>query len=142
MEKQALGMSMQISQDFIDNLARELVSESLMKTLGGSDLFVEQLIRELLGTKVDPRDGSPTTYRDGVSWLKWATDNIIKEEVKKVILEIMEEKRPQIHDAIREELLKKSTTDAMCESFMDSITRNLDYAWMTKIDVKFEKRGD
>ena len=52
-EKQALGLTMQISQEYIDNLAAEMVRESLMKTLNGEDRFFRELVKEILNTKVD-----------------------------------------------------------------------------------------
>ena len=38
-EKQALGMTMQISQEYINNLAIEMIREKLLAALGGSDKF-------------------------------------------------------------------------------------------------------
>ena len=36
-EKNALGMTMQINEEFINNLAKQMVSESIMATIGGGD---------------------------------------------------------------------------------------------------------
>ena len=141
MEKQALGMSMQISQEFIDNLAREMVSESLMKTLGGSDRFVEELIRQVLMVKVN-EDGKPSTYYDAKPYLEYLVNKIIRDEVQETVAEIMNEKRPEIRAALRKELSKKKVMDSIYDKFIACMVDNVQSSWKTKINVEFSKDKD
>lgn len=136
-EKQALGMTMQISQEFIDNLAENIVSESLMATLGGSDKFVHQIISQILSVKVDPKTGQVTSWRDGIPYLNYMINKTIREEVSETVKEIMEEKRPEIRKVIKSELMKKDTVDKFFKAFTNSVIDGMDKSWKTTINVSF-----
>lgn len=141
-EKQALGMTMQINQEFIDSLAEQIVSESLMKTLGGGDKFVQQIIHEIMNVKVDPKDGKVSTWRDAVPYMNYLINNIIREEVKGTVKEILDEKRPEIRKVIRNELMKKDTVNRFFKAFTDSVIDGIDQSWKCKIDVHFGSNNE
>lgn len=136
-EKQALGMTMQINQEFIENIARDLVSESLLKTLGGGDKFVETLIREILNTKVDRKDGRVSTWRDAIPYVNYLINKILREEITGTVAEIMDEKRPEIRKVIRKELMKADTVERFYKAFTDSVIGGIDQSWKCNIDVTF-----
>lgn len=136
-EKQALGMTMQINQEFIENLARDLVSESLLKTLGGSDRFVETLMKEILNTRVDPQKGTVSTWRDAIPYVNYLINKIIREEIQGTVKEVLDEKRPEIRKVIRKELMKKDTVDRFFKAFTDSVIDGIDNQYRVKIGVKF-----
>ena len=137
--KEALGMSMNISQEFVNNLAKELISQSLAETLGGSDRIVEEMIRQFLGKRVDPHDGRPSEYRDAIPMINYFINTAIKEELKEAIKEFLDENRPKIRAALKKELTKQKTIDSYCAAFTDSIVTALEYNWRTNIDVTFTK---
>lgn len=136
-EKQALGMTMQISEDYINNLAREIVTESLLKTLGGGDKFIQQLINSILSTKVDPDNGRPSTYSGAIPYINYLINKIIRDEISLTVAEILEEKRPEIHKVIRKELMKKETVDKFFKAFTDATLQGVDNVWKAKIDITF-----
>lgn len=137
-EKQALGMTMQINQEFINNLAEQIVSESLMATLNGSDKFVKQIIHDILTVKVDKSNGKPTDW-NGIPYVNWLINNVIREEVKGTVEEILDERRPEIRKAIRSELMKKDTIDRFLNAFTDSVVGSVNHPYMASIDVRFEE---
>lgn len=137
--KEALGMSMNISQEFVDNLAKELISQSLVETLGGSDRIVEEMIRQVLGKRVNPRDGTPSDYRDAIPMINYFINTAIKEELKETIKEFLNENRPKIRAALKKELAKQKTIDSYCAAFTDSLMTAVEYNWRTSIDVTFTK---
>lgn len=128
---------MQINQEFIENLARDLVSESLLKTLGGSDRFVETLMKEILNTRVDPQKGTVSTWRDAIPYVNYLINKIIREEIQGTVKEVLDEKRPEIRKVIRKELMKKDTVDRFFKAFTDSVIDGIDNQYRVKIDVKF-----
>lgn len=136
-EKQALGMTMQINQEFIENIARDLVSESLLKTLGGGDKFVETLIREILTTKVDRKDGRVSTWSDAIPYVNYLINKILREEITGTVAQIMDEKRPEIRKVIRKELMKADTVDRFYKAFTDSVIAGMDESWRCDINVSF-----
>ena len=137
--KEALGMSMNISQEFVDKLAKDLISQSLVETLGGSDRIVEEMVRQTLGKKVDPRDGKPSEYRDAIPMINYFINTAIKEELKETIKEFLDENRPKIRAALKKELTKQKTIDSFCAAFTDSVVTAVEYNWRTNISVNFTK---
>ena len=141
-QKQALGMTMEVSQEFINNIAIDIVKENLMQTLGGSDRFVDQVIRSLLTVKVDPRDGHPTEYRDGIPYTRYLIENIIREETKETVKQVVEENRPAIRAKIREALMAEDMVNRAFDAFTKSVNNALDSYYGMKIDISFPKEED
>ena len=137
--KEALGMSMNISQEFVDNLAKDLISQSLAETLGGSERIAEAMIREFLSKRVDPRDGTPSTYSSSIPMMNYFINTAIKEELKNVVKEFLDENRPKIRAALKKALTNQKTLDSYCAAFTDSVMTALEYNWKTHIDVSFTK---
>ena len=134
-QKDALGMTMQINEEFINNLATQLVSESVMATIGGGDKFVKQIVSEILNTKVD-ESGNVRTYGER-TYLKWLIEKVIREEIESVLTETINEKRKDIKEVVRRELMKKDTIDKFFNAFTESVSGGLKKYWKAKIDVSF-----
>lgn len=142
--KEALGMSMTISEDFIQNLAKELVTESLIKTLDGKNRIAEEIVRQVLGQKVNRDDGTPTSsdYK-ACTFLEFQIRKMLREEIVLVTKEVMEEKRTEVREAIRRELMKKATVDRFFNAFYDTVIGNLENKWDTEINFNInQKRYD
>lgn len=141
--KEALGMSMTISEDFIQNLAKELVTESLIKTLDGKNRIAEEIVRQVVGQKVDKRTGTPTSSSyDACTFLEYEIRKLLTDEIVQVTKEVMEERRPEIRELIRSELRKKATVDRFFNAFYDAVIGNLDSTWRTNITFNIDKKGD
>ena len=141
-EKNALGMTMQINEEFINNLAKQMVSESIMATIGGGDKFVSQITADILKTKVDPSSGRVTAYSDGIPYINYLINNVIREEVKGTIQEVLDEKRAEIRECIRAELLKDKTIEAFYQGFINTVVESIGTRYYSKINVSFEKVAD
>lgn len=140
-EKQALGMSLQISQDFIDNLAKDLVEQSLIETLNSKDEIVRQIISSLLSVKVD-KDGKVSNYSNDnkYTYIQYLVNKMIKEEVESVARECLEENREQIRNTIKKEMSKKATIDKFYDAFFDNIVGSLNDRYITTIDINIDKK--
>lgn len=142
-EKQALGMSLQISQDFIDNLAKDLVQESLIKTLNSKDDIVRQIVSQILSVKVN-QDGVISNYSSDnkYTYLQFLVNKMIKEEVISVAQEVLTEKRTEIREHIKKEMSKKATVDKFYDAFFSNIVNNLSSKYDTKIEINIDKKRD
>lgn len=138
-EKNALGMTMQINEEFINNLAKQLVSESIMATIGGGDKFVSQIVADILKTKVNPDNGRVESYSDSVPYIQYLINKVIREEVAGTIQEVLDEKRQEIRSCIKAELMKDKTVDALYQGFVDNMIEGIDNRYKTKINVFFEQ---
>lgn len=138
-EKNALGMTMQINEEFINNLAKQMVSESIMATIGGGDKFVQQITADILKTKVNPDTGRVESYSSSIPYIQYLINKVIREEVAGTIQEVLDEKRAEIRESIRAELLKDKTIDAFYKGFVETITDSIECRYQTSIHVNFEK---
>lgn len=138
-EKNALGMTMQINEEFINNLAKQMVSESIMATIGGGDKFVQQITADILKTKVNPDTGRVESYSSSIPYIQYLINKVIREEVAGTIQEVLDEKRAEIRESIRAELLKDKTIDAFYKGFVETITDSIESRYRTSIHVNFEK---
>jgi hypothetical protein len=141
-EKNALGMTMQINEEFINNLAKQMVSESIMATIGGGDKFVQQITADILKTKVNPDTGRVESYSSSIPYIQYLINKVIREEVSGTIQEILDEKRPEIRECIRAELLKDKTIDAFYKGFIKNVTDSIDCRYKTSINVFFNEGCD
>ncbi len=141
--KEALGMSMTISEEFVQNLAKELVTESLIKTLDGKETIVNEIVGQVLGMRVNRDDGSPTSsdYRS-CSFLEYQIRKMLKEEIVLVTKEVMEEKRPEVRKVIKSELMKKATVDRFFNVFYDAVIGNLSNKWDTEITFNIDRKKE
>ena len=141
-EKNALGMTMQINEEFINNLAKQMVSESIMATIGGGDKFVSQIVADILKTKVNPDNGRVESYSGSIPYIQYLINKVIREEVTGTIQEVLNEKRAEIRACIRAELLKDKTIEAFYQSFIGTVIDDLECRYKTSIHVNFEKPKD
>lgn len=141
-EKNALGMTMQINEEFINNLAKQMVSESIMATIGGGDKFVEHIVADILRTKVNPDSGRVESYSGSIPYIQYLINKVIREEVEGTIQEVLDEKRSEIRECIRAELLKDKTIEAFYQGFIDTVIDSVGNRYFSKINVIFEKVVD
>lgn len=141
-EKNALGMTMQINEEFINNLAKQMVSESIMATIGGGDKFVSQITADILKTKVNPDNGRVESYSSSIPYIQYLINKVIREEVAGTIQEVLNEKRAEIRTCIRAELLKDKTIEAFYQGFINTVVESIGTRYYSKINVFFEKVVD
>ena len=136
-EKNALGMT--INEEFINNLAKQLVSESIMATIGGGDKFVSQIVADILKTKVNPDNGRVEPYSSSIPYIQYLINKVIREEVAGTIQEVLNEKRQEIRSCIKEELMKDKTVNAFYQGFVDNMIEGIENRYKTTINVSFEQ---
>lgn len=141
-EKNALGMTMQINEEFINNLAKQLVSESIMATIGGGDKFVSQIVADILKTKVNPDNGRVEPYSSSIPYIQYLINKVIREEVAGTIQEVLDEKRQEIRSCIKAELMKDKTVNALYQGFVDNMIEGIGNRYKTKINVFFEQEEE
>lgn len=133
-----LGVDLKIDQKYIAECVKEVVNASMVEALGVKNNIVEEVVKELLNTKVD-RDGKPSTS-------SWGTEKLIDFELRKAMCEVVretikstiEEKREILTEMIKKELNKKANMQKFVDSFINNTTKTLERSWSTKINIDFE----
>lgn len=141
--REALGMSLEISQEYIDNLTKDLLEQSLIETLDAKNTIVQNIVSNVLSVKVN-EEGRVSSYdRDNkYTFLEYLVRKMIREEVLSVTEEVLKEKRTEIRDTIKKELNKKANIDKFFDAFMSTTMNNLDNRYRTYFDIRFEKEED
>lgn len=138
-----LGVDLKIDQKYIAECVKEVVNASMVEALGAKEKIVEEVVRELLNTKVD-KEGNPSTN-------SWCTEKLIDFELRKAISEVVketikssiEEKRELLTEMIKKELNKKANMQKFVDSFINNTAKTLEKSWSTTINIDFEpKRED
>lgn len=138
-EKNALGMTMQINEKFINDLAKQMVSESIMATIGGGDKFISQIVADILKTKVNPENGRVESYSSSIPYIQYLINKVIREEVAGTIQEVLDEKREEIRECIRKELMKDKTIEAFYQGFVKTAIDSINSTYRSNINIFFEK---
>ena len=141
--KEALGMSLEISQEYIDNLTRDLLEQSSIETLDAKNTIVEAIVSNVLSVKVSD-DGRVSSYShdNKFTFLEYLVRKMIREEVRSVAEEVLKERRDDIRKAIRKEMSKSKTLDKFYNAFFDSVVDSLSNRYKTSIDINIEKEKD
>lgn len=141
--KEALGMSLEISQEYIEKLTKDLLTESLIETLDAKNRIVESIVSEVLSVKVD-KDGRPSTYNGDShrTYLKYLCEKMIRDELNSVAEEVMTERRTEIRGEIKKAIVKKANMDKFVDAFINTALNGLNCTWKTNVNFTFTKESD
>ena len=142
MEKNLMGMSLQLDTEYIKNLTKEIVKQGMVETLGNENL-VGAIVSEILNKKVDENGNVVTSsYSRSKPMLQYLVDKELREQIVEIAKEAIEEKKPAIREAIKKEMQKKATIDQFVSNFYSSIIDNLHSSYRTKINVNIENEKE
>ena len=142
MEKNLMGMSLQLDTEYIKNLTKEIVKQGMVETLGNENL-VGAIVSEILNKKVDEKGNVVTSsYSRSKPMLQYLVDKELREQIVEIAKEAIEEKKPAIREAIKKEMQKKATIDQFVSKFYSSIIDNLHSSYRTKINVNIESENE
>lgn len=142
MEKNLMGMSLQLDTEYIKNLTKEIVKQGMVETLGNENL-VGAIVSEILNKKVDEHGNVVTnSYTKSKPMLQYLVDKELREQIVEIAKEAIEEKKPAIREAIKKEMQKKATIDQFVSKFYSSIIDNLHSSYRTQINVNIESEKE
>jgi predicted transcriptional regulator len=138
-----VGLDLNIDQNYLENAVQQTVIMGIAEALNGKNEITSQIVKCVLSQRVSEK-GTVSTYdRDNkYSLLEFYVRKALEEETRAVLKQMVEEKRPEIHEMIRKELSKKTTLNKFCNSFIDAVQGSLDNYYRTKIEVLFDKPKD
>lgn len=143
MNKNIVGLNLDIDKDYLQEAVKQTVLMGISESLNGKNEIVSQIVNSVLNVKVD-KDGIISSWeRDNKqTLLEFYVKNMLTELAKEEIKNMVEEKRSEIRQIIRKELLKKVNINKFTDNFIDSVSKNLDSTWKTTINIDFEKYSE
>jgi hypothetical protein len=139
-----VGLDLNIDQDYLAEAVKQTVMIGISESLNGKNEIVSQIVKMVLSTKVD-KTGKISNYdRDNkYTLLEFYVRSAIEEITRDELKALVNERKPEITQAIRAELAKKVNYTKFVDSFFAGVESALDNIWVPKINVEFAKRdGD
>ncbi len=135
-----VGLNLDIDDNYLAEAIKNTVMTGIVESLD-KDKIVSGLVNTVLETKVD-EEGCISRYSSDNTYtlLEVYVNNMVRTAIKEEMQKLVEEKKPQLQEAIRKELNKKATLNKFVDAFITKNLENLDSDWRTTINIDYEKR--
>ena len=138
-----VGLDLNIDQDYLAEAVRQTVIMGISEALNGKNEIVSQIVKMTLNTRVSDKGIISSYERDNkYTLLEYYVRKMISEVTAEELQKIVDERKPEITKAIREELSKKVNYTKFVDAFIDNISSAINNVWVPKIEVNFDKRPE
>lgn len=135
-----VGLDLNIDQDYLAEAVRQTVIMGISESLNGKNEIVSQIVKMTLSTKVTDKGIISSYERDNrYTLLEYYVKKMISEVTAEELQKIVDERKPEITKAIREELSKKVNYTKFVDSFIGNVSSAVNNIWVPKIEVNFDK---
>lgn len=136
-----VGLDLNIDKDFLADAVKQTVMMGISEALNGKNEIVSQIVKMTLNTKVCDKGTISNYDRDNkYTLLEYYVRKMIRDVTGEELQRLVDERKPEITKAIREELSKKVNYTKFVDAFIGSISSAINNLWVPRIDVKFEQR--
>ncbi len=138
-----VGLDLNIDQDYLAEAVRQTVIMGISEALNGKNEIVSQIVKMTLNTRVSDKGIISSYERDNkYTLLEYYVRKMISEVTAEELQKIVDERKPEITKAIREELSKKVNYTKFVDAFIGNISSAINNVWVPKIEVNFDKRPE
>lgn len=136
-----VGLDLNIDQDYLAQAVKQTVMIGISEALNGKNEIVSQLVNSILTTKVD-ENGKISSYD---SYNKYTlidvyVKNLLRDEIKTVVKEIIEDQRSEVQEVIRKAINKTKFRNGVVEAVMNGMIQQIGSDYNTKINVDITKK--
>lgn len=121
--------------DMTDSDIKALLQIKILSALKNAPEAIDAMVASALNKPVN-LSGRHEGYGTKIPYLEYITGEVIREEARKAVIEVVEELKPQIKNEVRERLSSDTIIDSFCSALIGA-TKD---AW--RINVKFKKEND
>lgn len=138
-----VGVDLNIDHDFLSDVVRQVAIASIAEAMDKENHIVEAIVRQVMRQKVN-EEGKPARYSSDEKYtlLEYYVRKMLTDEVRGQVMEIVEERRPEIAEMIGAELRKEATYQSFANAFIRSLTNALDNRWRPCIEVTFNEQKE
>lgn len=138
-----IGLDLNVDQDYLAEAVRQTVIMGISESLNGKNEIVSQIVKMTLNTKVSDKGTISNYERDNrYTLLEYYVRKAISEVAAEEMQTIVNERKPEIAKAIREELSKKVNYTKFVDAFIDNVSTAVTNTWVPKIEINFANRKD
>lgn len=132
------GFNLDINQDFLEEAVKQTVIMGISEALNGKNEITSQIVQMVLNTKVDENGKVQNReYYQKYTLLEFYVSEMLKEETRSALKELVDQKRPEIREIIRKHLSNKNIVNMVTKNFIEAFSENLDMSFYTNIDIDF-----
>lgn len=142
-KKPIIGIDLGIDPEYLEEVVRQTVSAGIAEALGGKNAVASEIVHEVLNARVDG-DGCVITkdnyrYDKSTPVIDYYVRKVVREEAATYVSEMMEKYRPQIREAIENQLKGEAFTSDISKKFVQALADEAMKDWRCTIDVNFAK---
>lgn len=138
-----VGLDLNIDQDYLSEAVKQTVLMGISEALNGKNEIVSQIVKMTLSTRVDGTGKISSYQRDNqYTLLEYYVRKMIKEVTAEELQKIIDERKPEITKAIRDELSKKVNYTKFVDAFISNVANAINTSWVPRIEVNFENRKE
>lgn len=114
-----VGLDLNIDQDYLAEAVKQTVMMGISEALNVKNEIVSQIVKMVLSTKVD-KNGKVSNYSSDNKYtlLEFHVRKAIEEITREELQALVNERKPEITQAIRAELAKKVNYTKFVDSFL------------------------
>lgn len=138
-----VGVDLNIDHDFLSDVVRQVALNSIAEAMNKENHIVEAIVKQVMRQQVN-KNGEPARYSSDEHYtlLEYYVRKMLTDEVRQQVVAIVEEKRPEIAEAVGAELRKEATCESFTNAFIRSLTNALSNSWRPSIEITFEEPGE
>lgn len=138
-----VGLDLNIDQDYLSEAVKQTVLMGISEALNGKNEIVSQIVKMTLNTRVDGTGKISSYQRDNqYTLLEYYVRKMLKEVTAEELQKIIDERKPEITKAIRDELSKKVNYTKFVDAFISNVANAINSSWVPRIEVNFENRKE
>lgn len=132
--------SLQIPKDIIIPLIDAKIKESILSAMGGTEVFIEKVVNQVFTQKVN-KEGRIGSYssENKYNWVDITVTNIIKENAKIAIQELLESKQELLKEVILKQLSTKKGATMLAKSMIENVGELIKSNHKLNVDINFEQ---
>lgn len=132
-----------VSPEIIRPIVNAKIQEAILEAMGGKDNLIEKVVKQVFTQKVNSNGGvSSYSSENTFTWLDVTVSNVIKEEVKKVMAEILETKKDEIRSVMLKELSTKKGIESIAKSMIEGHTSAISNKYRYSLNVILSELKD
>ena len=118
--------TMSLPMDLVKPAIDAQVNAAVLKALGSVDGLIEKFVEKVAGQLVDS-EGKSSSYRDSKPWFTWAVEEMVKDALKKAMVEHLAKDKDKLTAAIEAEMrrskspLVRALIDGMAKGFAEKL---------------------
>lgn len=135
------NVSIQISKEIVNPIVEAKIKDMIVEALGGKDRLIENVVSNVLGTKVDSTGKvSSYSYDNKFSWIEFYFSEQIRDLVREEMKIVIKEQATLIKGAIAKQLRTQKGINSLASALINAMDKTLENAWTSDIKIEFNQK--